>query len=278
MGGVKLKIHPLFFLFGLYYAFTGKIFLFATITLCAVIHELGHSFVAQSLGYKLNKITLMPFGAVATGEIEGLKAVDQIKIALAGPFVNLATGVFFLASWWLFPKTYAYTDIAAQTCFSLAFVNLIPAFPLDGGRVLHSVISMKKGNDVAFKICRLLGVCSGTILLALFVLSCFYRINLSLLFFGLFVFFGALENTKENRYVKIYSSFNENRLKRGVKIKIQAVSAETSVKTVFSLLDETALNEIRVYNGEKLQAVLTQKHLSELLLRADRYSPIKKYL
>ena len=88
MGGIKLSVHPLFFIFGLFYALTGRIFVFLIYTICAVAHEIGHSLVANSIGYKLNKIKLMPFGAVVSGNIDGLKLKDEIKIALAGPLVN----------------------------------------------------------------------------------------------------------------------------------------------------------------------------------------------
>ena len=82
MGGINLSVHPLFYVFGVYYALTGKIFVFAIYTITAVLHELGHSFVASNAGYRLNKITLMPFGAVVRGDIDGLKFSDEIKIAL----------------------------------------------------------------------------------------------------------------------------------------------------------------------------------------------------
>ena len=68
MGGVTLKIHPLFYLFGLYYALTGRIFIFIVYTIVALVHELGHSFVAERLGYRLKSIVLMPYGAVIGGE------------------------------------------------------------------------------------------------------------------------------------------------------------------------------------------------------------------
>ena len=80
MDGLKLSVHPLFYAFGLYYAVTGKILAFIIYTLSAVIHEIGHSVVASKSGYRLNRITLMPFGAVVKGDIDGLKLKDEIKM------------------------------------------------------------------------------------------------------------------------------------------------------------------------------------------------------
>ena len=96
MGSIKLKIHPLFWLFGVYYALTGKIMMFVISTTVALLHELGHSFSADRLGYRLNSVTLMPYGAVVSGEESGLKAKDEIRIAFAGPLTNLAIGVVFV--------------------------------------------------------------------------------------------------------------------------------------------------------------------------------------
>ena len=97
MGRINLYIHPLFFLFGVYYALTGRIFIFVICTVSAIIHELGHSFVANNKGYILNKITLMPFGAIVSGDIDGIRPKDELAIAFAGPFINLLVGVFFVA-------------------------------------------------------------------------------------------------------------------------------------------------------------------------------------
>ena len=109
MGSIKLKIHPLFYLFGLYYAIIGKILIFLVCTLTAVIHELGHSIVAGERGYKLNKITLMPFGAIVKGESAELLFNDELVIALAGPILNFLVALFFVAFWWIYPETYPFS-------------------------------------------------------------------------------------------------------------------------------------------------------------------------
>ena len=78
---MKFSIHPLFFVFGLYFALTGKVFLFLTATLTALLHEFGHALAAEKLGYKMNKITLMPYGAVVNGAIGGLSYKDEVSVA-----------------------------------------------------------------------------------------------------------------------------------------------------------------------------------------------------
>ena len=131
MGKLKFRVHPLFILFGIYFAFTGKVFSFLTYTLCALIHEMGHSISAEKSGYRLVNVTLMPFGAVVKGDISGMGYKDEIRVALAGPVINFCIGVSILALWWLFPETYPYTEIAVTANFALCFINLIIPLEID---------------------------------------------------------------------------------------------------------------------------------------------------
>lgn len=274
MDGVRLRIHPLFFLFGIYYGFVGKFFLFLMTTLCAVIHELGHSLVASKHGYRLNRITLMPFGAVVDGQIDGIKPFDEIKIALAGPLVNFAVGIFFVSVWWIYPEAYAYTDVVVSTCFALTLVNLIPAFPLDGGRVLNALLRIKLKKEVANKICLVIGAVLATFLFGTFVLSCFYKANLSLLFFALFIASSLVSKKSVGKYVKLYQGISQEKLKRGVAYKKQGVDASIQIKTLISILDEECINEIAVYQNGKQIALLNQEALSRILKESSIYDTI----
>ena len=138
---ISFRVHPLFFLVGIWYACTGELFLFLLSGLVAVQHELAHAFAAAKLGYKLNSIVLMPFGAVIDGDLEGLTAKDEILVAFWGPFCNLLTAVFFVALWWFAPTMYAFTDVVFYSSLAIALVNLLPAYPLDGGRILRCFLT-----------------------------------------------------------------------------------------------------------------------------------------
>lgn len=279
MGSLSISIHPLFFLFGIYNAITGQIFVFLVYTLTAVIHELGHSFVASSAGYRLDKITLMPYGAVVSGDVEGLNFSDQVKIALAGPFINISIALIFVASWWIFPITYAYTDIVASANFSMAIINLLPVFPLDGGRVLWASIATKYDSKRAQKVCVITGVITSIILFALFVFALVKSvINLSLLFFSLFVLFGVIGKAKENKYIKIYSSVTTQKLKYGVEFKKKAIDKSVTVKKLLSILDNDCINEIAVFDGSKQIALLNQDRINKIIERGDIYAPLSEYV
>ena len=278
MGGISLSVHPLFFALGFYYAITGKIFVFVVYTLCAVMHELGHSFVAYNAGYRLNKITLMPFGAVVKGDIDGLKLIDEIKIALAGPLLNLAVGLLFVAVWWIYPESYAFTDIVAEANFSLALVNFLPIYPLDGGRVLGATLALKMGSKRSQIVCTVIGTVFAILLFIGFIFTLFYQANLSLLFFSLFVLFGVFGKAKENKYIRAYSLISEQALMRGLPIKRQALSKNATVKKMLSILDANALNEIAVFDGGKKIALFSQSKIIKIMETGDVYAKIEKYI
>ena len=279
MGGIKVKIHPLFYLLGLYFAITGKIFIFIIYTATAVIHELGHSYVASNQGYRLNKITLMPFGAVVSGNIEGLKPTDEIKVAVAGPFINLAVALFFVSTWWIFPESYAFTDVVAEANFIMAVINILPVFPLDGGRIVLALLSSKMNKIKAIKIMKVSGIIFSLILFALFVVTIFYTINISILLFALFLLFATLSREKDNVYVRLTSiTIDKRALNNGIIIKKQAVDKDITLKKLISILDYTCINEIDVYsNGEKITN-LNQNKINEVVLKGELYSKLSKYL
>jgi stage IV sporulation protein FB len=278
MVGISLSVHPLFFAFGFYYALTGKIAIFLIYSITAVVHELGHSFVAGKLGYKLDKITLMPFGAVVKGDIDGLKVKDEILVAFAGPFINLAIGVFTVALWWMFPELYAFTDVVAEANFSMALINFIPVFPLDGGRIIGAILTDRFGEDKADRISKVCGVVFFVLLTGLFVLSLFVSPNPSIMLFALFILLGAFGRAKNNKYVRVYSSYFTDRLKRGARINRIAVDKSITLKKVIELLDERELNELVVFDGDEQIGVVGPKKLQTVLEKGDIYASIRKFV
>ncbi len=279
MGRINLSIHPLFYLLGFYYAITGQIFIFVICTITAIIHELGHSFVASNLGYKLNKITLMPFGAVVSGNTDGLKFYDEIKIALAGPFINIAVGFFFIAIWWIRPEFYAYTDIIVSANLSMALINLLPIYPLDGGRIIFCLFADKFGYDKSFTINKILGGVFSVSLLSFFVVGLLNdTVNFSLLFFSLFVCFGTFSRERENKYVKIFSVLSKDNLKRGMPINRYAVDKDIQIKKLVALLDSRAVNEVLVYENNQKIVALSQEKIEKIIERANIYSKLGENL
>ncbi len=275
----RLRIHPLFLLLGVWYACTGDLFLFVLSTLVAVQHECAHAFAAAKLGYALNAVVLMPFGAVIDGDLKGLSAKDEIFVALCGPLCNLVTAIFFVALWWFAPTTYAFTDTAFYSSLAIALVNLLPAYPLDGGRILRGILlrslskkqaDAAKAEKTAEKICRGITLAFAALFLLLFAAQCIRRApNFTMLAFGAFLLVGGLGNREKNAvYEKVNLSFVPP-LDKGVEIRRVAIAESCAIKDALRFLSRGSflVLEVRNKEGERLFD-LPQNELAELFTRA----------
>ena len=282
-----LSIHPLFLLVGIFYALTGELMLFLLSTLVALQHELAHALAAARLGYRLNKVVLMPFGALIDGDLENLTAKDEICVALAGPLCNFCTAVVFLALWWLYPSTYPYTDTAFYASLSIFAVNLIPAYPLDGGRVLKNALftrfvkkkTPQQAKEQSATICKAVTLVFALGLAVAFVVLCIKKVfQPTLLFFALFLLIGALEKGTDKRYVKIQFS-KKKELLRGMVVKRVAISSAAPLKKALAFLCDGEYLVLAVYDEqERFIGELTQNQLSELIAKQNVYTPIGSLL
>ncbi|MFN4259645.1 MAG: site-2 protease family protein [Gemmataceae bacterium] len=116
---------------------------------CILLHEMGHAVVARRRGIPIRGITLFLFGGVAEMEGEPKSPGDEFWVAVAGPLVTVALIIFFGALWlWLpiaLPIHMLLGYLAVINLLVLVF-NMVPAFPLDGGRVLRSILWAASGN------------------------------------------------------------------------------------------------------------------------------------
>lgn len=261
---LRFKIHPLFIVFGIYFAFTGKVFSFLIFTFTAVIHEIGHFLASEKYGYALKRITLMPYGAIIEGNSLDISFKDEIFIAIAGPLINFLIVVFFVAIWWLFPITYPYTDLAVLANLSICLINLLPCYPLDGGRVLLSILSLKMKRGKALKIVKTLGVIISLVGVSLFIYSIFSKVNFSLLFFSLFILVGALSSSSDGEYLRIFENFNYKKLSKPQEIKSIAISGDTLLRKLYPFINGEYYFVINVYGGNK-KSVLEGEELYQVL-------------
>ena len=185
---MKLRIHPLFALLCLYFVFTGRALALGGYVTAMIAHELAHSRAAAWRGYTLGAITLMPYGGVIDGG-ERYSASDNAFIALAAPVFNAAVAVCVVALWWLIPDCYAYTVDVCAANISMCLVNLLPAYPLDGYRV---VFAFAKKKQRALNAMRIAGGATGTAVAALGAATAFSQFNPTLMLFGFFLLYGAI--------------------------------------------------------------------------------------
>jgi Zn-dependent protease/predicted transcriptional regulator len=174
---------------------------------CVVLHEYGHALTARRYGIQTKDILLTPIGGIA--RLNGLpkKPIQEFIIAIAGPLVNVA--IMLLAMVYLFfaidsTSTELLEDLIVIDSFSelvlylffLNFIlfafNLIPAFPMDGGRILRSLLSLKMEKLKATRIASF----TGQALAVVFVIVAFVYQQFSLGFIGVFVFIMARKEYK----------------------------------------------------------------------------------
>lgn len=164
---------------------------------CVVLHELGHALTARRFGIGTRDITLLPIGGVASLESMPEKPKQELLVALAGPAVNLVIVLLLLPLAHLMPEV---NDMEQMTAINgdnfllmfmsvnimLAFFNLLPAFPMDGGRVLRALLAMRLNRAKATRIAARVGqLCAlGFVILGL-------TSNPFLILIGVFIFLGA---------------------------------------------------------------------------------------
>jgi Zn-dependent protease len=132
---------------------------------CVLLHEFGHAAAALAYGIKTPDITILPFGGVARLASIPQKPVQELVIALAGPAVNVVIAAFLLVTHGLgqmftgplSAELLDFNDNLLIANVVLVVFNLIPAFPMDGGRVLRSLIAMRSGQLRATEIAAGIG-------------------------------------------------------------------------------------------------------------------------
>jgi Zn-dependent protease len=218
---IDIKIHVTFFIILILAAVqwggntgtaTGALFGVALMILlftCVTLHELGHGLVAQRFGIPVREITLLPLGGVAQLTKNPERPLHELLIAAAGPAVNvviagalaLIVGLnsgMILDGQGLLPNDVRSTSFGSMARWLLAanisivLFNLIPAFPLDGGRMLRALLAMRLGMPRATRIASVLGQLIAIGLGIYGVVSG----NFILVLIAVFIFFGAgQENT-----------------------------------------------------------------------------------
>jgi stage IV sporulation protein FB len=295
--GIDIRVHVTFGLIFVWAAYTwgvlygqgweGALFgivatllLFASVTL----HELGHSLVAQRYGIRVRSITLLPIGGVAEMEEIPENPGQELRIALAGPLVTFGIvavlvaigavlnaqavlsfdeliGSLGTASW---SGLLAYLAMAN---LALGIFNMIPAFPLDGGRVLRALLAMRLDYIQATKI----AVAVGQGLALLGGLLGALTGNWVLILIAVFVWFGGRE---EGRQVEIRAALRGVRVEQAMTRAPQMLSPDDPLLRAVDLTLATAQADFPVVTDDRrLVGLLTELDLLRGL-RSDSAAPV----
>jgi Zn-dependent protease len=224
---------------------TGTIILFLSV----LIHELSHSIVARSYGIRVRQIMLFIFGGVAEIEEEPKDFKKEFKMAIAGPAVSLVLSAIFAIFWWItsllntaslddFSKT-GLNMINGILFYSsilnliLGIFNLVPAFPMDGGRILRSLLfSRNKNYDKSTRIAVRIGVIMSYVFFGfgiLTIISGSFVSGIWIILIGWFLQNGAQSYLYQYDIMKILSKI---RLEELMKTNIISVPEDIPVNVI----------------------------------------------
>ncbi len=276
---MKIRIHYLFFLFALYMIFIGQYFEMLQYFICVLLHEFSHAIMAQNLGYKLDYISLTPYGAELKIKDQIYSEVDEIKIALAGPICNLILLTITLAIWWIFPATYSYLTMFALANFSLFLFNLLPAYPLDGGRVVCGLFSMKYTRNKAVKVVFIFNILFSVLLFALFIWSIFIKPNPTYIFMAWFLISAMLDEKKAGKYTNLnLVNFFSNDKRKIKGINCFAVTTEVRIIEIIKRCKNNKLNIVYIVNNDGRIRTITDAQINKLLLQCTSTQKLKDAL
>jgi Zn-dependent protease/predicted transcriptional regulator len=288
--GIKVQIHWTFLILLAFIVFSNmrsgsgaeqtlwSILFILTLFFCVTLHEFGHALAAKNFGIKTKDITLLPIGGLARLESMPEKPREELIVAISGPLVNVA----IVAA--LYPLVHYTTDIESSLkeltavngqnfLFNLMFINiwlaifnLIPAFPMDGGRVLRALLALKldrvKATAIAAKIGQLLAI--G------FVIVGFYS-NPFLIFIGIFIFFGA---KSEADYTQ-NKSFLEGYFVRDVIMKhYQTLETTDTIEQAVNMLLNGQNKSFLVIENEKIVGTLNRDEIIRALNSSNKQTLI----
>lgn len=292
VAGIGLYIHVTFFILliwigAMYYlprhsgpdALYGLAFVIA-LFIIIVLHELGHALTARLYGIRTRDITLLPIGGVARLERMPEDPRQELAVALAGPAVNVALGFIFFVALVAIGQPILPVDLGDVTIMSANFLrrllwvnvilagfNLLPAFPMDGGRVLRALLAMKMdyihATHVAANVGQAMAIIFG--LIGLFT-------NPFLVFIALFVWMGA---SAESSMVQMKAGLGGIPVSRVMITDFKTLKPEEPLAQAAEHLLAGYQQDFPVVDGdEKILGLLTRSRLVDGLAKNGQSTPV----
>ena len=252
-----------------------------------VLHELGHAIAAQRYGVPVTQIVLLPIGGVAQLQRIPENPMQELVIAIAGPAVNFAIAIVLYLAHQLFGiggvsagepmgllvnvgqggVNAIFNYVFAANLF-LALFNLVPAFPLDGGRVLRALLASRldygRATAVAVSIGQSLAWLAG--------IWGFLNGDFFLIVIAIFVYMGAGE---EGQFVQLQRTFANLTVDRAYSRQARTLSPQSTLQEAINLTLTTLQSEFPVRDGERLVGLLTYPRLVEALNQRDAQTLVR---
>jgi Zn-dependent protease len=292
VGGTAVRVHLTFFLLlawiaaihwtrgGPAEALDGVLFIVA-LFVCVVLHEFGHVITARRYGIATSDVTLLPIGGVASLERMPEKPGQEIAVALAGPAVNLAIAVLLI---FLLGARFDLSQMAqleqAQTSLvgriaaanvALFAFNLIPAFPMDGGRVLRALLAVGLGYTRATRVAAAIGQALAVVFAFLGLLG-----NPLLVLIAVFIFLAA---SGEAGYVQARDYTRGFLASHAMITAYQTLGPGATADDAAALLLRTTQQDFPVVDGAgSLRGIVTREGLIRALQEQGGACPVLEFM
>ncbi len=286
--GIDIYMHVTFLLIVLWVAFTywvqfhnwdavlGGIVFILALFVCVVLHEYGHALTARRYGIRTRDITLYPIGGVARLERIPDDPAEELWVALAGPAVTLAIAValfFIMAVTGTLPPIRSITLASSSFVFRLFAVNvllflfnLLPAFPMDGGRVLRALLAMRmdylRATQVAANVGQAMAFLFGFIGL---------WTDPWLLFIALFVWIGA---EQESSMARIKNSLGGIPVSRAMQTNFETMSPQDTLARAVELILAGSQHDFPVVEDGRVLGILERDSFIKALAKAGQDQPV----
>jgi Zn-dependent protease/CBS domain-containing protein len=288
VAGTEVRIHLTFFLLVAWFALSAgarggqpaaldAVLFILAVFACVLAHEFGHVLTARAYGIGTRDITLLPIGGVASIERMPEKPGQELVIALAGPAVNLVIFAVLVMSFGTGLTTASLNepiDVQPDFVTRLALVNamlflfnLLPAFPLDGGRVLRALLTYRLGRARATRISAIIGqvIAFGLGFLGLFG-------NPLLIFIALFIFLAAQQ---ESYAVELSEATKAAPLQPATVTAFAMLDTNSTVGQAVEKLLSTSQKEFPVTDGGgRMRGVLTRDGMIRALAATGPDTPV----
>ena len=275
--GITLRLHVTFLIFLAFIAYGGfadagvsgagwAVAMFSAIFACIALHELGHSVVAQQLGVQVKSITLLPIGGVAALRSIPENPWHEIAITVAGPMVNAAIACALIPFTGLpshlllvaMPHDpHGFLLSLVQSNIALFLFNLVPAFPMDGGRLLRAVLAL----GLSYRRATTIAAMVGQGLAILFVLVGL-KFSFWLVLIGAFIFMAA---EGEERIVRMRSVLHDLDVEDVMSREFAVLSPADPIARGIELIYQTGQDDFPVIQEGKLVGIVTRPALVEAM-------------
>ncbi len=233
--------------------------------LALVLHEMAHLLVANSRGYSLKNFRL-DLGGLSVELNEELQDKDNFIINIAGPALNILICLVCMSLYWLIPSSYKLLNTFCMSNLVLALFNLLPVYPLDGGKIFYSLIKNKKTLKKIDLIVRLT-LCG--LFLVMFI--CSFRVKVNF-FFLLFSLFFLVSKTKQSPTFSIFKYKNQQ-VEKVVMLKV----SETD--NLFSLIKKIKKSHYTIFYCPTIkQKYLDEDTVIQLSTKYELITPLNKIL